>query len=428
LSGNGSITVRVTSLEGLQPAEANGPEPWAKAGLIVKAGTAEGSRYAAIMVTGRHGVHLQHDYTHDVAGSSGAVTASSPRWLRLTRSGDRLTGYESADGTRWTEVGDAELPGLGSAAAVGMFVASPDHEETTLTFGGSATVGGPSLARAAFEDVTLADGWSAGAWRGDQVGGPGPLNGAGASPSGRQPEGFQESGGRFTVTGSGDIAPSVGGPVAGLERHLDGTFAALVAAIVVGTMFGTSEYRRRLVRTTFAATPRRGRVLAAKAVVLGVTTFGVGLVASLVSIWLGRSLRDGNGEYLMPASTLTELRVAGGTAALFALAAVLALAVGTIVRRSAAAVALSISLVVLPFLLAVAAVLPLEPAEWLLRLTPAAGFAVQQTLIEYDFVLANYTPPAGYYPLPPWAGFTVTCAWTALALALATVVVRRRDA
>jgi ABC-type transport system involved in multi-copper enzyme maturation permease subunit len=212
-----------------------------------------------------------------------------------------------------------------------------------------------------------------------------------------------------------------------VERNLDGTFAALVATIVVGTMFGTSEYRRRLVRTTFAATPRRGQVLAAKAVVLAVATFAVGFVGSLAAIWLGVSLRDDGGEILLPTSTLTELRVAAGTAAMLALAAVLALAVGTMVRRSAAGVALAISLVVLPFLLSVAAVLPLTPAEWLLRVTPAAGFAVQQTLPEYDFVLANYTSPAGYYPLPPWAGFAVMCAWTAGALALAIVIVRRRD-
>lgn len=426
LPGNGSITVRVTSLEGLEPEDAGGPEPWAKAGLLVKDGTEPGSRYTAIMVTGRHGVHLQHDYTHDVAGSPGAVSPSSPRWLRLTRSGDRVTGYESADGTRWTEVGVADLPGLGTTAEVGLFVASPDHEETTLSFGGSTTVGGPSLARAAFDDVTLAGGWSAGAWRGELLGAP--AAGPGPAPSGREAEGFQESGGRFTVTGSGDIAPLVGGPLAGVERNLDGTFAALVAAIVVGTMFGTSEYRRRLVRTTFAATPRRGRVLAAKAVVLGVATFAVGLVGSLAAIRLGVSLRADGGEFLLPTSTLTELRVAAGTAAMFALAAVLGLAVGTMVRRSAAGVALAISLVVLPFLLSVAAVLPLAPAEWLLRVTPAAGFAVQQTLPEYDFVLANYTAPAGYYPLPPWAGFAVMCAWAAGALALATAVVRRRDA
>jgi hypothetical protein len=123
-----------------------------------------------------------------------------------------------------------------------------------------------------------------------------------------------------------------------------------------------------------------------------------------------------------------EVRVVVGTAAMLALAAVLALAVGTALRRSATAVALSISLVVLPFMLAVAVILPIGAGEWLLRVTPAAAFAVQQTLPEYHQVLAAYAPPLGYYPLPWWAGFGVLCAWTAGALALAAVVVRRRDA
>ena len=42
-----------------------------------------------------------------------------------------------------------------------------------------------------------------------------------------------------------------------------------------------------------------------------------------------------------------------------------------------------IVLIVLPYILAVASVLPAGPAEWLLRVTPAAAFAVQQTLVRY---------------------------------------------
>jgi hypothetical protein len=61
LDGDGSITVRVTSLTGLLPPAADGgeprpgPVPWAKAGIIIKDGTRQGSTYAAVMVTGAHG-------------------------------------------------------------------------------------------------------------------------------------------------------------------------------------------------------------------------------------------------------------------------------------------------------------------------------------------------------------------------------------
>ena len=118
LAGNGSIAVRVTSLTGqlpdlaVQPSGAGQQFPmhaglmsWAKAGLIIKDGTAEGSEYAGMMVTAEHGVRMQADYTQDTPGLPGAVSAASARWLRLTRSGDTITGYDSADGTHWTQVG-----------------------------------------------------------------------------------------------------------------------------------------------------------------------------------------------------------------------------------------------------------------------------------------------------------------------------------
>ena len=57
--------------------------------------------------------------------------------------------------------------------------------------------------------------------------------------------------------------------------------------------------------------------------------------------------------------------------------------------------------------------LPAGAADWLLRVTPAAGFAVQQSHPRYPQVAAAYTPTNGYYPLAPWAGFAVLCAWAA---------------
>ena len=83
LQGNGSITARVTSLTGQIPDFARGTAmqaglvPWAKAGIIIKASTSPGSAYAAMMVTGDHGVRMQNDYTQDVPGLPGAVSAAS---------------------------------------------------------------------------------------------------------------------------------------------------------------------------------------------------------------------------------------------------------------------------------------------------------------------------------------------------------------
>ena len=63
-----------------------------------------------------------------------------------------------------------------------------------------------------------------------------------------------------------------------------------------------------------------------------------------------------------------------------------------------------------------------------MRVTPAAAFAVEQTLVQYPQVDNVYAPACGYFPLAPWAGFAVLCAWAAVSLALAGSTLNRRDA
>jgi ABC-type transport system involved in multi-copper enzyme maturation permease subunit len=428
LTGDGSITARVTALTGIityPQSSANaivrGVEPWAKAGIIVKEHTSQGSAYAAVMVTGRHGVRMQYNYTHDVAGRPGGVSAASPRWLRLTRAGDTLTGYQSADGTHWTTVGTATLAGLSSTVQAGLFVASPGDVQVSQGVGGGSQVHFTQAA-AVFDQVSLR-GQASGGWRGDAIG----IGGHTDWERHHRPAGVEQSGGTFTVTGSGDIAPVVDGG-SGIERTLIGAFAGLIAVIVVATLFITAEYRRGLIRTTLAASPRRGRVLAAKAVVIGSVTFAAGLAATALAVPLGERILRANGNHIVPVTALTELRVMAGTAALLALAAVLALGAGAMLRRSAAAVAAVIVAIVLPYVLVVASVLPAGVSAWLLRLTPAAAFAIQQTLPQYPQVSFAYTPANGYYPLAPWAGFAVLCSYAALALVLAVFLLRKKDA
>jgi ABC-type transport system involved in multi-copper enzyme maturation permease subunit len=442
LTGNGSITVRVTSLAeyvangdgraavGQGPSGANlskGVVPWAKAGILIEASTRQGSAYAAMMVTGSHGVRMQWNYVYDTPGATGAVTEAAPRWLRLTRTGSSVTGYDSADGIHWTKVGTVRLAGLSPTVQSGLFVTSPLSAKATPFFGGASIQTAPSQSTAVFDSVTLGGAWPAATWSGDNIGQGRISPGTGAG-------GFTQSNGRFTVTGSGDIAPLVGGPGSGgipstsVQQPLMGIFIGLIAVVVVGAAFFTSEYRRGLIRVTLAASPRRGRVLAAKAVVAGGVAFVVGLAAALVAVWIGLPRERAQGQYVMPVSALTDVRVIVGTAAIAAVAAVLAVALGAILRRSAAAITAVIVVVVLPFLLAVAVLPQGGAAEWLLRVTPAAGFAVQQSLPQYAQVDALYPIAAGYYPLAPWAGFAVLCAWTALALGLALFLLRRRDA
>ncbi len=161
VTGNGTITVQVTSLTGqiltgpsqLAP---GGLQPWSKAGIIIKENTSQGSAYAAMMVTGSNGVRMQWDYINDTPGLTGSVSASSPRWLRLVRTGGTITGYDSADGRHWTLVGTAALPALTSTVQAGLFAAGSSDTFSTMATG-------------VLHHIRLS--WPATGWTGTNVGG-----------------------------------------------------------------------------------------------------------------------------------------------------------------------------------------------------------------------------------------------------------------
>lgn len=437
LTGNGTITVEVTSLAGLIAGDGGrvragaafatarpGLEAWAKAGLIITSSTAQGAPYAAVMATGGYGVRMQWDFTNDVAGLPGRVTTSSPRWLRLTRTGDSVTADDSRDGVRWSRVGTATVPGLPVTVQAGLFATSPLTQVTVQHLAVTSGYAEPSQVTAVFQSVSAVGSWPAGTWTVDTVGG-----GPGAGTPGVEASAYRQSGGQFTLTGVGNIAPTAGdggGQGPGLGATLSGAFIALILVLVLGVLFVTSEYRRGMIRTTLAASPRRGRVLVAKAIVIAGVTFVAALAGGVAAAALGPHLLRENGNYVAPVSLLTAARVVAGTAAVLALCAVFALGLGSIMRRSAGAITAASVILLVPTILGVS-ILPPGPAEWMLALTPAAGFAIQQTAARYTMVSYAYTPANGYYPLPPWAGLAVLALWAAAVLWVAIVLLARRD-
>jgi ABC-type transport system involved in multi-copper enzyme maturation permease subunit len=452
LDGNGSITVRVTSLADGELA-GQGPgtsthiaQPWAKAGIMIKASTKAGSAYAAVMVTPGHGVRMQYNFTNDLAGLPGTPSAASPRWLRLSRSGDTITGYDSTDGTHWTEIGTAALTGLPSTVQAGLFAASPPYVSGAQGFASNNGPGGiDTHVTAAVDHVSLVGGRPGATWTVGHVGfGTGPgigqpkIGGLYCNPQGCAkvhggPPAFRltQSGGRFTLSErGGDVAPYMTN-VDPLGTVLKGTAVGLLAVIALGAIFITAEYRRGLIRTTFAASPRRGRVLAAKAIVIGSVTFVAGLIGTAAAMLIAeRKLNSGGWvSSVYPVWGLTSghgLQIVLGTAGLLAIAAILALSAGAVLRRSAAAITAAVGLMIIPVILGV--ILPQGPADWLLRLTPAAAFGLQEGTPQYSQVMHICEPYNGCFPLAPWNGFAVACVWAVAALGLAVYVLRRRDA
>lgn len=416
LTGDAGITAQV--------AAQRDSAPWAKAGVMLKADATGGSPSVSLMVTPQHGVRMQAGPTTEYTGHKGAA---APYWLRLVRSGHRITGQESADGRTWRTVATVADRGLPATVQAGVFVASPPlvdaHRE-----GPRKTVGRdvPTMGRADFRRVSVAPRSPAGWQLTDVALPPGPQQGpAPQQPLTAGPGSGHVSGGTITVTGSGDIgSPGIGG--VGMEASSDtvadalsGAQIALFAVIALGVLAVTSEYRTRTIRTTFTVSPHRGPVLAAKAIVLAAGVFLAGLVADVVAFLVATPVQRRNGftPPLFPKRSLTDpvvLRAVVGGALFLALVALLSLGVGVIVRRTAAAVILLFTvLVVVPL---VASTTTVGADTWVNRATPIAGAAIRDT------------QPLLEYAIGPWPGLAVLAAYTAAALGAAFWLQRRRDA
>ena len=160
-----------------------------------------------------------------------------------------------------------------------------------------------------------------------------------------------------------------------------GEFIATVASTQFGYSFGmavimvlaalavTTEYRFGTIRTTFQAVPNRSAVLVAKATVVALMALVIGELSAFGSWGLANLLKPTADLALN--SSADWINVAG-VGVVYALAAVIAVAVGILLRHSAGAIAL-----LLIYALAV---------EDLIRLIPGIGDDIHEWL---PFNVAN---------------------------------------
>jgi ABC-2 type transport system permease protein len=184
----------------------------------------------------------------------------------------------------------------------------------------------------------------------------------------------------------------------------------LVVIMVMATLSVTTEYRFGTIRATFQAVPSRTHALLAKATVLALVAGVVGEVSSFGSWGVARLI---SGSPATDIATAGEWRQIGGMGLVYAIAAVLAVAVGALLRQSAAAVAI---LLVFPLLV-----------EQLVEIIPKVGDDLHQWM---PFVAAGQFASTADRGLPygPWAGLGYFAAWAAVLLVAALVVVEKRDA
>jgi ABC-2 type transport system permease protein len=198
-----------------------------------------------------------------------------------------------------------------------------------------------------------------------------------------------------------------------------GVYLSQIAVVALAVLAITGEYATGMIRTTFLATPGRGRVLAAKAVVLGSATLVVGVAASVASFLVGQPILAGNGFVATPLGDPAALRSVLGSGLYLAVLALFGLGAGAILRRPAGAVSAVLGLLFGPLI--VAMFLPGELQRLALDYGPmTAGLAIQMTKPTGIIV--------GTVPVAPWTGFAVFSAYTAVTMAAAFWLIGRGDA
>ena len=193
-----------------------------------------------------------------------------------------------------------------------------------------------------------------------------------------------------------------------------GLMFAQITAIALGTLVVTSEYGTGMIRATLAATPRRGAVLAAKALVLSSTLFVVGTVTAFAGYLGGNWFLDRAGIGIA-LSDEGVLRAMFGSGLYMAGLGLFAAAVGLLIRHTAAALSIVLALV---FVVGnMAFLLPGTWGEWTAKLMPGNAGSGVATPVSFNPEL-----------LDPWVGFGVFAGEVAALVLVAWLVFRRRDA
>ena len=195
-----------------------------------------------------------------------------------------------------------------------------------------------------------------------------------------------------------------------IGRSLAGVNIAQLAIGVLGVLLVTGEYGTGMIRSTFAAIPTRLPVIWAKSSVYAVITLALMVPSAFIAFLGGQALLGSHGVSL---SATHAVRSVFGVALYLTVIGILAVAIGFIVRSTAGGIsALFGLLLVLPGLS------NLLPTSWQTNVVPYLPSRAGGAL--YDL-----HPDPG--TLAPWTGFGVLCLWTVAALAIAAVLVRRRD-
>src|SRR6476660_4658669 len=198
-----------------------------------------------------------------------------------------------------------------------------------------------------------------------------------------------------------------------ISTSLTGTFFAQLAIGVLGVLLITGEYSTGMIRSSLTVVPSRLPMLWGKLAVFAVTVFFTMLAASFASFLVGQALLGDrlNASLSDPAA----LRSVLGSALYLTVAGLTAIAMGALLRNTAAAIT---TFVAVFFLIApLTQLLPTSLTDHFVQYLPSNAGAV---MLDGSFGVAH--------PLTPWTGFAVMCTYAVVLIGLAGWRLRRVDA
>jgi ABC-type transport system involved in multi-copper enzyme maturation permease subunit len=199
-----------------------------------------------------------------------------------------------------------------------------------------------------------------------------------------------------------------------VDNSLGGAALAQLLIGALGVLVVTSEYSSGMIRATFAAAPRRGLVLAAKAAVFGSIALVIGTLGSLAAFIAG--------QFAISATAIPRARLADAdvlrpvllTGVYLAAVGLIGLGLGTVIRHSGGAIGALFGALFVPLFLA--------------GMFGSSGIAVSKFVPM--IILANSvittTPVSG--TLTAWAGIAVMGLYAVLTLGAGGLLLIRRDA
>jgi ABC-2 type transport system permease protein len=201
---------------------------------------------------------------------------------------------------------------------------------------------------------------------------------------------------------------------AGVSSALLGVLFAQLVIGVVGVLAFSGEYGTGMIRATLAVVPSRLPVLWAKLIVLAGLVLPVTLLCAVADFFAAAAIESSRGGSVLSLTDPGVLRTVIGSSLYLAVVVIIGLALGALLRKTAAALSVFAALFfVIPV---VVAALPQKITGFAPYLPSNAGGALWGN------------PLTTTHALSPWTGFAVLCGYAVAATAAAAWRLRRRDA